>query len=58
MQNRVNPNLSDGSLVIIPASETGVGSDYWVSPKQDTEHGIYDVMPYGVYSSSKSDYEV
>ena len=45
MQNRVNPNLSDGSLVIIPASETGVEADYWVSPKQDTEHGIYDVRP-------------
>ena len=40
-QNRVNPDLN-GHLVIISASETGVGADYWVSPKDD------DVRPYGL----------
>lgn len=48
MQNRVNPNVSDGSLVIIPASRTGVGADYWVSAKQDPDHGVHDVRPYGI----------
>ena len=39
-QNRVNPDPSH--LVIISASETGVGADYWLSPKSD------DVRPYGI----------
>ena len=37
-QNRVNPN----SLKVIPASQTGVGADYWLSPSRD------DVRPYGI----------
>ena len=41
-QNRVNPDRT-GHLKIISASETGVGADYWLSPK-DNE----DVRPYGI----------
>ena len=40
-QNRVNPD-PDGHLVIISASETGVGAEYWLSPKDN------DVRPYGI----------
>ena len=40
LQNRVNPNY--GHLKIIPASQTGEGADYWLSP----EH--CDVRPYGI----------
>ena len=36
-QNRVNPD----SLKVIPASENGVGADYWLSPSDD-------VRPYGI----------
>ena len=42
LQNRVNPDQSNGRLKIIPASETGVGADYWLS----AEHS--DVRPYGI----------
>lgn len=38
LQNRVNPK----SLKVIPASQTGVGADYWLSPSGN------DVRPYGV----------
>ena len=37
-QNRVNPNR----LQVIPASQTGVGADYWLSQNK------HDVRPYGV----------
>ena len=40
-QNRVNPD-PNGHLEIISASETGVGAEYWLSPKGD------DVRPYGI----------
>ena len=38
LQNRVNPK----SLKVIPASQTGVGADYWLSPSGS------DVRAYGV----------
>jgi len=40
-QNRVNPDR-DGHLKIISAEETGVGADYWLSPKDND-----DVRAYG-----------
>ena len=43
LQNRVNPDRLNGHLEIIPASKTGVGADYWLSPAYDN-----DVRPYGV----------
>ncbi|XP_044174065.1 uncharacterized protein LOC122957778 [Acropora millepora] len=43
LQNRVNPDRRNGHLEIIPASKTGVGADYWLSPAYDK-----DVRPYGV----------
>ena len=43
LQNRVNPDRRNGHLEIIPASKTGVGADYWLSPANDN-----DVRPYGV----------
>ena len=46
LQNRVNP--APGHLVVIDKSETGVGADYWLSPKQDIINGKYDVRPYGM----------
>lgn len=42
LQNRVNPDRLNGHLKIIPASQTGVGADYWLSPKHS------DVRPYGI----------
>lgn len=45
-QNRVNP--APGHLVVVDKSETKVGVDYWISPKQDIENGQYDVRPYGM----------
>ena len=42
LQNRVNPDQSNGHLKIIPASQTGVGADYWLSPER------CDVRPYGI----------
>ena len=47
-QNRVNPDIANGHLVIIPASQTGVGAEYWVSPKQNPGSNIHDVRPYGI----------
>ncbi len=46
LQNRVNP--ASDRLKIVPASETGVGADYWVSTMHDPEKNIYDVRPYGI----------
>jgi len=46
LQNRVNP--ASDHLKIVPAKETGVGADYWVSTKHDPQKGIFDVRPYGV----------
>lgn len=43
LQNRVNPNQKNGHLKIIPASQTSVGADYWLSPG-----GTADVRPYGI----------
>ena len=45
MQNRVNPDQLNGHLQIIPASQTGVGADYWLSPEQ---YGAVNVRPYGI----------
>ena len=42
-QNRVNPDQGNGHLQIIPASQTSVGADYWLSPG-----GTADVRPYGI----------
>ena len=42
LQNRVNPDCRNGHLEIIPASQTDVGADYWLS-----EYGK-DVRPYGI----------
>ncbi|XP_048585790.1 uncharacterized protein LOC116611845 isoform X2 [Nematostella vectensis] len=39
-QSRVNPDQSNGHLKIIPASKTGVGADYWLSPKQNVRKAI------------------
>lgn len=44
LQNRVNPDQRNGHLQIIPATNTGVGADYWLSPAQ----GTVDVRPYGI----------
>lgn len=44
LQNRVNPDQRNGRLQIIPAANTGVGADYWLSPAQ----GTVDVRPYGI----------
>ena len=44
LQNRVNPDQKNGRLEIIPASETGAGADYWLSPKSQNN----DVRPYGI----------
>ncbi|CAH3185875.1 unnamed protein product [Porites evermanni] len=44
LQNRVNPDQKNGRLEIIPASETGAGADYWLSPVGHTS----DVRPYGI----------
>ena len=44
LQNRVNPDQRNGHLQIIPASQTGTGADYWLSPAQDSA----DVRPYGI----------
>ena len=41
-QNRVNPD-PNGHLIIIGASQTGKGADYWLSPKDNN-----DVRPYGI----------
>ena len=41
-QNRVNPD-PNGHLKIISAEQTGVGADYWLSPKDND-----DVRPYGI----------
>ena len=46
LQNRINPNSDH--LKIIPAKETGVGAEYWVSTKHDPENGVFDVRPYGL----------
>ena len=46
LQNRVNP--APGHLVIIDAKDTGVGADYWLSPKQDIDEGVFNVRPYGL----------
>lgn len=45
LQNRVNPDQFNGHLIIIPASQTGVGADYWLTPE-----GLCatDVRPYGI----------
>lgn len=43
LQNRVNPDRRNGHLEIIPASKTGVGADYWLSPAYGD-----NVRPYGV----------
>ena len=43
LQNRVNPNQKSEHLKIIPASQTSVGADYWLSPG-----GTADVRPYGI----------
>lgn len=43
LQNRVNPDCRNGRLEIIPASKTGVGADYWLSPAYNM-----NVRPYGV----------
>ena len=44
LQNRVNPDQRNGHLQIIPASQTGVGADYWLSPAQSAGN----VRPYGI----------
>ena len=43
LQNRVNPDRRNRPLEIIPASQTGAGADYWLSPACTDE-----VRPYGV----------
>ena len=47
-QNRVNPDVTNGHLRIIPASETRASAEYWVSPKHDPGKNVYDVRPYGI----------
>ena len=46
LQNRVNPE--PGHLCIVDTKDTGVGAEYWLSPKQDIENGVFDVRPYGL----------
>ena len=45
LQNRVNPAKPE-HLKIIDKKDTKVGADYWISPLQDPNKGIYDVRPY------------
>ena len=47
-QNRVNPDVDGGKLVIVKAAENGSGADYWLSPKHDAGKNIHDIRPYGV----------
>ena len=47
LQNRVNP-AKPNNLKIIDKKDTPVGADYWISPLQDPNKGIYDVRPYGI----------
>ena len=42
-QNRVNPD-PNGHLKIISASETGVGADYWLSPKDNDDVRAYGIL--------------
>lgn len=44
LQNRVNPDQKNGHLQIIPAAQTTVGADYWLSRGGSTA----DVRPYGI----------
>lgn len=44
LQNRVNPDQKNDHLQIIPASQTGAGADYWLSPGGHAN----DVRPYGI----------
>ena len=46
LQNRVNP--APGHLCIVEAKDTGVGADFWLSPKQDIDNKVYDIRPYGL----------
>ncbi|KXJ13451.1 uncharacterized protein LOC110240287 [Exaiptasia diaphana] len=46
LQNRINP--SPGHFVIIPAEQTGVGAEYWLSPHHDAKKKIDDLRPYGL----------
>ena len=46
LQNRVNPE--SGHLVIVDAKDNGTGAEYWLSPKQDIDKGVFDVRPYGL----------
>eukprot|EP00731_Ephydatia_muelleri_P013626 Em0007g936a len=48
LQNRVNPDQINGHLKVVPASDTGVGADYWVATKHDPKSSVYDVRPYGI----------
>lgn len=48
LQNRVNPDIDNGHLVIIPPSASGQDDEYWISPKQDVANHVIDVRPYGV----------
>lgn len=47
-QNRVNPDVAGGRLVVIPAAENRSGADYWLSPKHNVEKNIHDIRPYGI----------
>ncbi|XP_033121299.1 uncharacterized protein LOC117120367 [Anneissia japonica] len=48
LQNRINPDKAGGHMKIIPADQTEVGADYWISPMEDQTEGIFDVRPYGI----------
>ena len=47
LQNRVNP-AKPNNLKIVDKKDTQAGADYWISPLQDPNKGIYDVRPYGI----------
>ncbi|XP_020627611.1 uncharacterized protein LOC110064848 [Orbicella faveolata] len=42
-QNRVNPD-TNGHLKVISASQTGVGADYWLSPKDNDDVRAYGIL--------------
>ena len=46
LQNRVNPE--SGHLVVVDEKDSGTGAEYWLSPKQDIDKGVFDIRPYGV----------
>ncbi|XP_033121270.1 uncharacterized protein LOC117120352 [Anneissia japonica] len=48
LQNRINPDQGGARMKIIPANQTEVGAEYWVSPMENQSEKVFDVRPYGI----------